>query len=71
MSRTDKDHPKARREHWMSVYTPSWFNRVQRQRERQKAREDIRNHREPQPDYGDLYYLVIGMAKLPNRSARR
>jgi hypothetical protein len=28
MSRTDKDHPKARREHWMSVYTPSWFNRA-------------------------------------------
>jgi hypothetical protein len=56
MSRTDKDHPKARREHWMSVRTPSWFNRAQRQRERQKARQDMRNHHEPQPDYGDLYY---------------
>src|ERR1700739_2773044 len=34
MSRTDKDHRKARREHWMSAYTPSWFNRAQRQRAR-------------------------------------
>jgi hypothetical protein len=34
MSRTDKDHPKAREEHWQSVYTPSWFNRAQRQRRR-------------------------------------
>ena len=40
----------------MSVYTPSWFNRAQRQRMREKARQDMRNRREPQPDYGDLYY---------------
>jgi hypothetical protein len=56
MSHTDKDHPKARREHWMSVGTPSWFNRAQRKRARDKARQDMRNGREPQPDYGDLHY---------------
>ena len=56
MSRTDKDDPKARREHWMSVGTPSWFNRAQRKRQRDKARQDMRRGREPQPDYGDLHY---------------
>jgi hypothetical protein len=54
MSRTDKDHPKARREHRMSVGTPSWFNRRQRKRDRQKARGDMHAGREPQLDYGDL-----------------
>jgi hypothetical protein len=56
MSRTDKDDPKARREHWMSVGTPSWFNRMQRKRERDKASQDLCKGREPQPNYGDLHY---------------
>lgn len=56
MSRTDKDDPKARREHWMSVGTPSWFNRAQRKRQRGKARQDLSNNHEPQADYGRQHY---------------
>ena len=56
MSRTDKDTPDERRKHWQSVYVPSWWNRAQRRREREKARQDMRNGREPQPRYGDECY---------------
>ena len=56
MSRTDKDTRHAKRQHWQSVFTPSWWNRDQRRREREKARQDMRNGREPQPRYGDEYY---------------
>jgi hypothetical protein len=29
---------------------------MQRERARDTARQDMRNGREPQPDYGDLHY---------------
>lgn len=56
MSRTWKDRREAKMKHWMSVYTPSWWNRAQRQRERNRAAQDLRNGREPQPKYGDEYW---------------
>lgn len=56
MSRTFKDTKAAKMRHWMSVFTPSEFNRYQRRREREKAAQGMRNGREPQPRYGDEYY---------------
>lgn len=56
MSRTDKDTREFKYNHWMSIYTPSWFNRQERRRQRTRAAQDMRNGREPLPDYGDIYY---------------
>lgn len=56
MSRTFKDTKAAKLRHWMSVFTPSEFNRYRRRRERNKARQDMRNGREPLPRYGDDLY---------------
>jgi len=40
----------------MSIYTPSWWNRMERKRQRNRARNDMQRGREPQPHYGDIYY---------------
>ncbi len=56
MSRTDKDTREERLQHWQSVYIPSRWNRAERRRQRTRAAQDMQNGREPQPDYGDIYY---------------
>lgn len=56
MSRTFKDAKAAKLRHWMSVFTPSEFNRYRRRRERELAAQAMRNGREPQPRYGDEHY---------------
>ena len=56
MSRTDKDTPRGRARYPWKTGIPSWWNRDQRRRERERARQDMRNGREPQPRYGDEYY---------------
>lgn len=57
MSRTDKDTPREKARHPWNTKVPSWWNRGLRRREREKAAQDMRNGREPQPRYGgDLYW---------------
>ena len=51
MSRTDKDQREAKRDHWSSVFQPSWHNRMLRRSHRARARQDLRNGREPLPRY--------------------
>lgn len=56
MSKTDKDTPrdKARRtKWWISTKGFSAFARQCRRSARAKARQDMRNGREPQPRYRD------------------
>ena len=57
MSRTFKDSREAKYRNWMSVFTPSEFNRWRRKQARGKAAQDLRNGREPAPRYpSDLYW---------------
>lgn len=57
MSRTWKDTREAKMRNWMSVFTPSEFNRRRRKQAREKAAQDLRNGREPAPRYPyDLYW---------------
>ena len=56
MSRTDKDTRESKMEHWMSVFKPSSWNRDQRQAERNKAKQSLRNRREPEPKYRRPYF---------------
>lgn len=57
MSRTFKDSRHAKMQNWVSVFTPSEFNRWRRKQARVKAAQDLRNGREPAPRYPyDLYW---------------
>ena len=57
MSRTFKDSRHAKMQNWMSVFTPSEFNRWRRKQARVRAAQDLRNGREPAPRYPyDLYW---------------
>lgn len=58
MAHTDKDHPDFRRKHWQSIRQPSWWNKMLRDHHRERARQDLRNGREPLPKYrgDDEYY---------------
>lgn len=51
MGKTDKDAPDVRKERWFASHQPSWFHKALRRRHRTKARQDIRNEREPLPRY--------------------
>ena len=57
VSNTWKDSRHAKMQNWMSVFTPSEFNRWRRKQARVKAAQDLRNGREPAPRYPyDLYW---------------
>ena len=63
MSRTDNTDPEHLGGKWAkwsrpfaNKHAPSWWKRIERQKERTKARQAIRNRREPEPKYERPYY---------------